>query len=150
MTDPTTGPAVVRHEERMRIGTEVVRTGRLRVRRRVVTEERTITVPVVREEIEIDYDEVPAGALVAEPGVVLSDEVHEIVLHEERVVVTKELVPVERVRLVRRVVPGTQVVDTPLRREVVGVQEEVVREPVGPAGAGGPVGSVEPGGPRTP
>ena len=147
MTDPTTGPAVVRHEERMRIGTEVVRTGRLRVRRRVVTEERTITVPVVREEIEIDYDEVPAGALVAEPGVVLSDEVHEIVLHEERVVVTKELVPVERVRLVRRVVPGTQVVGTPLRREVVGVQEEVVREPVG---APGPVGTVEPGGPRTP
>lgn len=147
MTDPTTGPAVVRHEERMRIGTEVVRTGRLRVRRRVVTEERTITVPVVREEIEIDYDEVPPGALVADPGAVLSDEVHEIVLHEERVVVTKELVPVERVRLVRSVVPGTQVVDTPLRREVVGVQEEVVREP---AGAAGPVGAVEPGGPRTP
>ncbi len=147
MTDPTTGPAVVRHEERMRIGTEVVRTGRLRVRRRLVTEERTITVPVVREEIEVDYEEVPAGALVAEPGAVLSDEVHEIVLHEERVVVTTERVPVERVRLVRSVVPGAQVVDTPLRREVVGVQEEVVREP---AGAVGPVGTVEPGGPRTP
>lgn len=146
MTDPTTGPAVVRHEERMRIGTEVVRTGRLRVRRRTVTEERTITVPVVREEIEVDYEEVPVGALVAEPGAVLSDEVHEIVLHEERVVVTTERVPVERVRLIRSVVPGAQVVDTPLRREVVGVQEEVgVQQDAG-------VQEVGPGpsGPRTP
>lgn len=143
MTDPTTGPAVVRHEERMRIGTEVVRTGRLRVRRRVVTEERTITVPVVREEIEVDYEEVPPDALVAEPGAVLSDEVHEIVLHEERVVVTTERVPVERVRLVRQVVPGALVVDTPLRREVVGVQEEVGAPEIGAQGPGPSV-------PRTP
>ena len=140
MTEPTTGPAVVRHEERLRVGTEVVRTGRVRVRRRLVTEERTVTVPVVREEVEIDYEEVPATALVAEAGAVLSDEVHEIVLHEERVVVTTERVPVERVRLVRRVVAGVQVVGAPVRREAVGVHEEVAPE----------IAAVEPGGPRTP
>lgn len=140
MTDPSAGrhrradtthpapaerrPEVVVHAERLRAGTEVVRTGRVRVRRRLVTEERTVTVPVTREEVDISYEDLSADGGTPVPGAVLGEEVHEVVLHEERVVVTTERVPVERVRVVRTVVPGERVVSGAVRREVLEVSEE--------------------------
>ncbi|MGD8151103.1 DUF2382 domain-containing protein [Ornithinimicrobium sp. Y1694] len=38
------------HEERVGVGTEQVETGRVRLRKHVVTEQETVTVPVQREE----------------------------------------------------------------------------------------------------
>ncbi|MDO5618124.1 DUF2382 domain-containing protein [Kocuria sp.] len=48
--------SVVRHEEQVNVGTERVQTGRARLRKRVVTEQETITVPVEREEVEVIND----------------------------------------------------------------------------------------------
>ena len=119
MTEPRS--TVTRWEEQLRARTETVVTGRVRVRKRLVTEERTIVVPVVREEVLIDYEEVPdlAGAPAVDAAV--SDDVLEVVRHEQRVVVTTEDVPVERIRVVRRVVTGEHVAQGPVRREVVEV-----------------------------
>lgn len=120
------GPVeVVRSEERLRVRMERLPRG-VRVRKRVVTETRQITVQVRREEIEFE----PVGA--AEAGAAGGYGTAggggdwqpdlEIVLHEERPVVTMDVVPVERVRVGRRVVTEQRAVEEELRREVVEVE----------------------------
>ncbi|AXH98134.1 DUF2382 domain-containing protein [Ornithinimicrobium avium] len=49
------------HEERVDVGTERVQTGRVRLRKHVVTEQKTVTVPVQREEYEIVREPVTGG-----------------------------------------------------------------------------------------
>jgi len=118
---------MVRHEERLRVLTDNVVVGRVRVRKYLVTEERTFTVEVTREEISIEHEEVPlaqrAGLPAEQPAVPLGEQVLDLVLHEERVLVTKEVVPVERVRVVRSVVTAPEVVRGVVRREVLDVQD---------------------------
>lgn len=50
-------------------------------------------------------------------GADLSDEEHEVTLHEERPVVNKETVPVERVRLNKDTVTDEVTVDEQVRKE---------------------------------
>jgi uncharacterized protein (TIGR02271 family) len=119
---------MVRTEERLRVLTDTVVTGRVRVRKYLVTEERTFTVEVTREEISVEHEEVPPGERTTlppdDPGAPLSEQVLELVRHEERVMVTKEVVPVERVRVVRRVVTEPETVRGVVRREVLDVQQD--------------------------
>jgi uncharacterized protein (TIGR02271 family) len=100
----------------------------VRVRKYLVTEERTFTVEVTREEISIEHEDVPPGEAerlpLGEPGSQLGEEVLDVVLHEERVLFTKEVVPVERVRVVRHVVSRPETVRGVIRREVVDVDEQ--------------------------
>ncbi len=120
----------VRREEELRVGTETVVTGRVRVRKSVVTEEQTFTVPVTREEVTVEHEEVPVADRVGEPGAALGEQVHEVIRYEERVVVTKQVVPVERIRVVRSVVAGPpEVVRGVVRREVLDVEQEPARGP---------------------
>ena len=119
--DPTSDGSVVRSEERLVVATETVPVARVRLRKYLVTEEQTFTVPVTREEIELDHAEIPPERQVPDGGgPLVSDEV-EVIRYEERVVVTKQVVAVERVRLVRGIVTAEQVVTGQLRREVVDV-----------------------------
>ncbi|SKB35708.1 conserved domain-containing protein [Arthrobacter sp. 49Tsu3.1M3] len=77
-------------------------TGRGRLRKYVTTETVTRTVPVQREEVRIEREpitEEDRGEVSNRPD---SDD--EVILHEERVIVTKETVPVERVRIVTETV----------------------------------------------
>jgi uncharacterized protein (TIGR02271 family) len=110
------------------VRTETVVTGRVRIRRYAVTERRTFTVDVTREEISVVREAVspaePTGTGPGEPGGELGEEVLELVRHEEQVVISKQVVPVERVRVVRRVVTEPEVVHGEVRREVVDVQED--------------------------
>jgi uncharacterized protein (TIGR02271 family) len=119
---------MVRTEERLRVLTDTVVTGRVRVRKYLVTEERTFTVEVTREEISVEHEEVPPAERTAlppdDPGAPLAEQVLELVRHEERVVVTKEVVPVERVRVTRRVVTKPEIVRGVVRREVLDVQQD--------------------------
>jgi uncharacterized protein (TIGR02271 family) len=97
---PTTDDAMTRSEERLQVGTEATEVGRARLRKHVVTENVTTTVPVTHEEVRIEREpmtEANRGAALDGPD--LSEEEHEVVLHAEQPVVQKETVPVERVRL---------------------------------------------------
>jgi uncharacterized protein (TIGR02271 family) len=86
----------------------------------VVTENVTQTVPVSREEVRVEREPITeANRDQALSGPAISDEEHEVVLHEERPVVQKEAVPVERVRL-----------DTDTVTEEVTVSEEVRKEQI--------------------
>jgi uncharacterized protein (TIGR02271 family) len=97
---PTTDDAMTRSEERLNVGTERQETGRARLRKYVTTENVTKTVPVQREEVKVEREPITdenRGAAMDGPD--LSEEEHEVTLHEERPVVEKETVPVERVKL---------------------------------------------------
>lgn len=121
---PTPGPdrSVTRSEERLRVAVEVVPVARVRLRKYLVTEEQTVTVAVTREEVELDYADIPPAEQVPDGTGPLLDDVVEVVRYEERVVVTKQVVAVERIRLVRRVVTTDQVVSGKVRREVVDLE----------------------------
>jgi uncharacterized protein (TIGR02271 family) len=95
-----TDDAMTRSEEHLTVGTQSVQTGRARLRKHVVTEQQTVTVPVQHEEVRLETEPISDGNVgAATDGPTLSDEEHEVTLSEERVVVDKEAVPVERVRL---------------------------------------------------
>ena len=119
--DPTPDGSVLRSEERLRVAVETVPVARVRLRKYLVTEEQTIVVPVTREEIELDYEDVPAHAQLPDGAGPLAPGDLEVVRYEERVVITKQVVAVERVRLTRRVVTADHTVVGQVRRELVDV-----------------------------
>ncbi|QCB95203.1 PRC and DUF2382 domain-containing protein [Cellulomonas shaoxiangyii] len=117
---PSTDDAMTRSEERLHVGTERVTTGRARLRKYIVTEEETVTVPVTREEVRLEREPITDGNVDdALSGPDLTEEEHEVVLTEERAVVEKETVPVERVRLDTEVVSDTETVDETVRKEEI-------------------------------
>lgn len=113
------GNSVVRHEEQVNVGTERVQTGRARLRKRVVTEQETVTVPVEREEVELVRE--PVGEGQARDGGSLGEEEVDVTLTEERPVVDKEVVAKERVGLDKNVVQDQERVQTEVGREEVDV-----------------------------
>ncbi len=117
---PTTDQAMTRSEEQLHVGTERVATGRARLRKYVVTEQQTVQVPVSREEVRLEREPITdANVGNALSGPDISEEEHEVILTEERPVVAKETVPVERVRLDKEVVTDTQTVTESTRKEEI-------------------------------
>ena len=115
---PTTDDAMTRSEERLHVGTEREAAGRARLRKYVTTENVTKTVPVQREEVRIEREPITdANRGAAMSGPAISEEEHEVILHEERPVVEKEAVPVERVRLDKDVVQDDVTVNEEVRKE---------------------------------
>ena len=117
---PTTDDAMTRSEERLRVGTDRVEAGRARLRKYVVTDQQTVTVPVTHEEVRVEREPITdANRGDALDGPVLSEEEHEVVLTEERPVVEKETVPVERVRLSKDAVTEDREVTEDVRHEEI-------------------------------
>jgi len=117
---PTTDDAMTRSEERLHVGTENVTAGRARLRKYVVTENVTQTVPVSHEEVRVEREpvtEANAGAAMSGPDI--SEEEHEVTLRAERPVVDKEAVPVERVRLGTETVTEEHQVNEEVRKEQI-------------------------------
>jgi uncharacterized protein (TIGR02271 family) len=121
--DPDDLITVVRHEEQLRVRTVAEPVERIRYEKVVVEEERTITVKVRREELRItrepvDRDEAASGAATpAEDG----PRVIEMVLHEEQLTIGRQVVPVERIRVIVDRVVTQEPVDATVAREVVDV-----------------------------
>jgi uncharacterized protein (TIGR02271 family) len=125
---PTTDDAMTRSEERLHVGTERVAAGRARLRKHVVTEQVTKTVPVSHEEVTLSREPITdANAADALAGPDLSEEEHEVVLTEERVVTAKETVPVERVRLGTETVTEQQTVNEDVSHEEIELDDHDVR-----------------------
>lgn len=117
---PTTDDAMTRSEERLDVGTERRETGRARLRKHVVTENVTQTVPVTREEVTIEREPITdANRGKATSGSGISEEEHEVTLHAERPVVEKETVPVERVRMGTEEVADEETVTEEVRKEQI-------------------------------
>jgi uncharacterized protein (TIGR02271 family) len=121
---PTTDDAMTRSEEQLRVGKEQVVAGRARLRKHIVTENQTVTVPVSHEEVTLEREPITdANVGQATAGPDLSEEEHEVQLTEERVVVDKETVPVERVRLGTETVTEDQRVSEDVRKEEIDYDE---------------------------
>ncbi|TLM86075.1 PRC and DUF2382 domain-containing protein [Pseudarthrobacter sp. NamE5] len=117
---PNTDDAMTRSEEQLRVGTEREATSRARLRKYVTTENVTTTVPVQREEVRLEREPITdanRGAAMSGPDI--SEDEHEVILHEERPVVEKETVPVERVRLDKDVVQDEVTVNEEVRKEQI-------------------------------
>jgi len=117
---PNTDTAMTRSEERLRVGTERVEAGRARLRKYVVTENVTQTVPVSREEVRVEREPITEqNRDAAVSGGDITEEEHEVTLHAEQPVVAKETVPVERVRLDTETVTEDQTVTEEVRKEQI-------------------------------
>ena len=117
---PATDEAMTRSEERLHVGTEQVQAGRARLRKYVVTENVTQTVPVSHEEVRLEREPITdANRGDAMSGADISEEEHEVTLHAERPVTAKETVPVERVRLGKETVTEEHEVSETLRKEQI-------------------------------
>jgi stress response protein YsnF len=106
----------------------VYETGRARLRKYVVTEDVQITVQVRREELRLERVPIAEAdrGLVEDPDVFGTLEefggadggvIFEVTLHEERPLVSTEIVPVERVRLAKRVITDEEVLTGDVRVE---------------------------------
>ena len=120
-----TDEAMTLSEERVAVGTETREAGRARLRKHVVTEHQQVTVPVSHEEVRVEREEITdANRGDAHDGPAISEEEHEVVLREERPVVDKEAVPVERVRLGTETVRDTETVGGEVRKEEIEFDED--------------------------
>ena len=121
---PNTDDAMTRSEEEVSVGTAERESGRARLRKYVVEEEVTKTVPVRREEVRVEREPVTdANAGAALDGPAISEEEHEVVLHEEEPVVEKQAVPKERVRLGKETITDEQEISETARKEQIDIDE---------------------------
>ncbi|MFC3689951.1 DUF2382 domain-containing protein [Aquipuribacter hungaricus] len=126
---PTTDDAMTRSEERLTVGTERREAGRARLRKYVTTETQTVNVPVSHEEVRLEREPITdANIGNATAGPTISEEEHEVVLHEERPVVDVEAVPVERVRMETATVTETEAVSGQVREEHIEVEGDTDRD----------------------
>ena len=115
--DRTTGdsPSVELREEELRVEKERVQAGEVRLRKEVTTEERTVEVPVTREEVVIERRPAASGR---ETGGTIDDgEEIRIPLMEEEVRVEKTPVVREEVSLRKQQIQDTERVSETVRRE---------------------------------
>jgi uncharacterized protein (TIGR02271 family) len=117
---PNTDDAMTRSEEELTVGTRQREAGRAQLRKYVVTEMVTKTVPVSHEEVRIEREPITdANRGDALDGPDISEEEHEVVLHEDEVVVDKQAVAKERVRLGTETVTDDQEVTEEVRKEQI-------------------------------
>lgn len=108
-------------EEELRVQKEQVEAGEVRLRKEVVSEDRTIEVPVTREEVVIERRPAAGGGKTG--GTIDEGEEVRIPLMEEEVRVDKTPVVREEVSLKKRQVQDTEQVSETVRREEARVEE---------------------------
>lgn len=115
------GTTLTRSEERLNVGTETVKTGRARLRKHTITENQSVTVPVTKERVAVERTPIEGDV----EGTIDEDEVvEEITTHEERPVVDKETVQVEKVSLGKETETEKETVSRDLRKEQIDIDED--------------------------
>ena len=123
---PNTDEAMTRSEEELQVGKATRERGRARLKKYVVTENVTQTVPVRREEVRVEREPITEGNVdAATDGPAISEEEHEVTLHEEQVVTSKQTVPKERVRLEKDTVVEEQQVSEDVQKERIEADGDV-------------------------
>jgi uncharacterized protein (TIGR02271 family) len=129
-SQPTTQPQpelrdeqwLVRQEERMQVGKETLETGHVKLHKYVDVEPVEQTVHVFHEEYDVERIPITADDRISGS---FEEGEQEIILHEERAVMRKETVPVERVRLVARRVEEDKTYRDEIRRERIEIEPEI-------------------------
>lgn len=122
-TSGVTDDAMTVSEEQLDVRTQRHETGKVRLRKYVVTDQETVTVPVTREEVRLEREPITdANVDEAMSGPDLTESDHEVTLSEEHVVVDKRTVPKERVRLEKDTVTENRTVTEDVRHEEIDVE----------------------------
>jgi uncharacterized protein (TIGR02271 family) len=126
MTSASTEPSgtMIRAEEELRVLLRR-RARRVRVKRYVVTDYVTTTIPVRREELGLEEVLVDEASLTAPPA--LPGDSWEMMLHQEEPVVSRRVVARERVRLHVQTVTEHRRISGEVRKERIEVDESSVR-----------------------
>jgi uncharacterized protein (TIGR02271 family) len=112
---------VIRSEERIAVNLETRESGRVRIRKYVDAEPVQQTIRVFHEELDVERVPIAAGEQITGD---MAECEQEVVLHEARAKITKETVPVERVRLSVRKVEEDKTVTGEIRKERIEVIDE--------------------------
>jgi uncharacterized protein (TIGR02271 family) len=125
-----TDDAMTRSEEHLHTSTETHEAGRARLRKYVTTERETQTVPVAKERAVVEREPVTDATIGdALDGPTISEEEHEVVLHEEQAVAGTTAEPVERVRLATETTIEDEAVSADVRKEHIEVEGDADRRP---------------------
>ncbi len=109
-------------EEELQAQKQSVETGRVRVGKDVVEEQKTLEVPVTREEVTLERHAVerrPAEGSIGEGG-----ETIRVPVHEDQVSVDKRAVVTEEINIGKRKVQETQQVSGTVQREEARIEGE--------------------------
>ena len=123
-TATTDDGSIIRSEEQLNVNKERVASGRARLRKYVVEDTETVEVPVSREEVKVEREKLSPEEAKKLGTTRIGEENADVVLHEERLNVDKETVPVERVNLNKETVTDKQRVSEDLKKERVEFQDE--------------------------
>jgi uncharacterized protein (TIGR02271 family) len=110
-------------EEKLEVGKSMRETGAVRLKKDIVTEQKSVTVPVTREEVHVER--VPASDRAVEPGeAAFQQQTISVPVHEEELEIHKRPVVKEEVRVSKRDYQTEQRADATVRRENVEVEPE--------------------------
>jgi uncharacterized protein (TIGR02271 family) len=109
-------------EERLKVDKRSVEAGSVDVRKEVITENKTITVPVEREEVVIERRPASGRAVQGEMMDAGAEEIR-VPLRKEEVDVSKETVVAEEVSVGKRTVHGTEKAAGSVRKEELKVDQ---------------------------
>jgi len=128
--------AVRLREERLDITKERVQVGEVQLHKEVVEEQRTVHVPIMREELYIERRPVIDGKFDGSPFT--ADEIIRIPIMEERIEVTKRPVVVEEVIVGKWKIQETKQVQDIIRKEEARIERSLPpAKPVHPLTDGG-------------
>ena len=117
-TTGLTGQDTMRlHEERLQATTHPVQAGEVAIGKEVVSEERSIDVPVRHEELVVERHPIEGTPTPGELHPNATDQEIRVPLHEEQVHVEKQTVPIEEIRVGTQQVQETQQVRDTVHRE---------------------------------
>ncbi len=119
---PQTGERVELREEELRAQKRPVEAGEVEVRKDVVSEQRTMEVPVTREEVYVERHPVE-GREVADRPVGEGENIR-VPVREEEVTVEKQPVVREELEIGKRPVQETEQISDTVQREVVDIDRE--------------------------
>ncbi|MFC1433647.1 PRC and DUF2382 domain-containing protein [Streptacidiphilus sp. N1-3] len=115
---------LTRYEERLHVGTERVEAGHAHLHKYVTTEQVQQTVPLTHQEVRIEREAIPESERRSAMGhAEIAEADADVLLFQERTVVTKETVPVERVRMRVEEVTEDVVVRDEVRTEHIDYQD---------------------------
>ena len=118
------GDTVKLREEQLQVGKERVQTGEVEIGKRVVEEQKSVQVPITREEVVIDRRPVNEPS-----NTPISDETRiNVPVMAERVTVEKETVVTEEIGVSKRVHRETVPVTETVRREEAVIKGDVAGE----------------------
>lgn len=108
---------LIRSEEQLHVSTEEHEVGHARLRKVVVTENVTTSVPLSHEEVRVIHEAIAPEDRSRMGRSAISEAQTEVTLHAEQPVISKETIPVERVRMETEKVTEQKEVSAEVRKE---------------------------------